>query len=80
MCTGTGLAVDIYDTLKELRRLAQREVKESISGRIKTNRYQSLPGITVEVTSNDKTFKTMTTKYGEFSISLPGPGSFTVRV
>jgi hypothetical protein len=53
---------------------------ESISGRIKTNRYQGLPGIAVEVTSNDKTFKTMTTKYGEFSISLPSPGSFKVRV
>jgi hypothetical protein len=80
MCSGTTLAVDIDESLKELRKLAQREVGESISGRIVTNRYQGLPGITVEVTSNDKTFKTMTTKYGEFSNSLPGPGSFTVRV
>jgi hypothetical protein len=80
MCNGTTLAVDIDESLKELRKLAHREVGESISGRIKTNRYQGLPGIAVEVTSNDKTFKTMTTKYGEFSISLPSPGSFKVRV
>ena len=80
MCRGTTLAVDIDESLKELRKLAHREVEESISGRIKTNRYEGVPGIAVEVTSNDKTFKTMTTKYGEFSISLPSPGSFKVRV
>lgn len=54
MCTGTTLAVDIDDSLKELRKLARREVGESISGLIKTRRYQGLPGIAVEVTSNDK--------------------------
>ncbi|MFZ0063994.1 MAG: carboxypeptidase-like regulatory domain-containing protein [Pyrinomonadaceae bacterium] len=80
MCRGTTLAVDIDESLKELRKLAHREVGESISGFIKTHRYQGLPGIAVEVKSNDKTFKTMTTKYGEFSISLPSPGSFKVRV
>lgn len=80
MCTGTTLAVDIDENLKELRKLAQRENEESISGRIVTNRYTGLPGITVEVTGSDKAFKTMTTKYGEFSLSLPGPGSFKVRV
>jgi len=80
MCTGTTLAFDIDESLTALRKLAHREVGESISGRIKTNRYQGLPGIAVEVTSNDKTFKTMTTKYGEFSFTLPSPGSFKVRV
>ncbi len=80
MCTGTTLAYGIDNTLKALRQLRQRESGESISGRVVTNRYQGLPGITVEVTSNEKTFKAMTTKYGEFSISLPGPGSFKVRV
>ena len=80
MCNGTTLAVDIDESLKELRKLAHREVGESISGLIKMQRYQGLPGIAVEVTSNDKTFKTMTTKYGEFSISLPSPGSYKVRV
>ena len=80
MCRGTTLAVDVEDSLKELRKLTQREVSESISGRIKTNRYHGVPGITVEVTSNDKAFKTTTTKDGKFSISLPAPGSFKVRV
>jgi hypothetical protein len=80
MCTGTTLTVDIDENLKELRKLAHREIGESISGRIKTNRYQGLPGIAVEVSINDKTFKTVTTKYGDFSISLPSPGSFKVRI
>jgi len=79
MCTATTLGVH-DETLKELRKLRQREAGESISGSVKTNRYQGLPGITVEVTSGERTFKTMTTKYGEFSVSLPGPGSFNVRV
>jgi hypothetical protein len=38
MCRRTTLAVDIDESLTELRRLAKREVEESISGRIKTNR------------------------------------------
>ncbi|HUE84002.1 MAG TPA: carboxypeptidase-like regulatory domain-containing protein [Pyrinomonadaceae bacterium] len=80
MCTGTTLAVDIDDSLKELRKLTQREAEESISGRIKTNRYQGLPGIKTEIITKDEIFKTVTTKYGDFSFSLPGPGSFTVRV
>ena len=80
MCTGTTSVGDNDESLSELGKLKQREVGESISGRIKTHRYQGLPGIAVEVTSNDKTFKTMTTKYGNFSISLPTAGSFKVRV
>jgi hypothetical protein len=80
MCRGTTLAYDIDESLKELRKLTQREADESISGRIKTNRYQGLPGIKIEVVSKDETFKTMTTKDGDFSLALPGLGSFTVRV
>ncbi len=74
------MAVDIDEDLEDLRKLTQGEGKESISGRILINRYQGLPGIMVEVASNDKTFKALTTKYGKFSIALPGPDSFKVRV
>ncbi len=80
MCRGTTLAVDIDDSLKELRKLARREIDSSISGRIKTDRYEGLPGITVELKGSDKTFKTMTTKYGKFSFASLAPGSFRVRV
>ena len=80
MCTGTTLAADIDDSLKELRKLTQREGEESISGRIKTHRYQGLPGVKIEVIGKDKTFNTMTTKHGYFSLSVADPGSFTVRV
>ncbi len=80
MCTGTGLADDIDDELKELRKLKQREAGETISGRVVRRRYQGIPGIKVEVTGNDKTFQTLSTDYGDFSVSLPGPGVYKVRV
>jgi hypothetical protein len=80
MCTGTGLAVETDEILSDLRKLANGEVEESISGRIKSSHYQGLPGIKIEVISKDKTFETMSTKWGDFSVSLPGPGFFTVRV
>jgi hypothetical protein len=80
MCTGTTLAGDIEDTSKELRKLAQREAGESISGHIKSQRDQGLPGIKIEVISKDETVKTMTSKNGDFSVSLRGSGFFTVRV
>ena len=79
-CNGTTSAVDIDESLTELRKVARREVGESISGLINSDRYQGLPGITVEVTSSDKTFKTISTKSGQFSISLPNPGAYKVRV
>ena len=77
MCDGSGLAVDI--DLNTLRQLKQRQAPESISGRIVTNRV-GIPGIKIEVTSSDKTFQTVTDKYGDFSLSLPWPGSFKVRI
>ena len=61
MCTGTTLAVYADDRLQELRKLARREAGETISGRIKTHRYQGLPGIKIEVIGKDETFRTMTT-------------------
>ena len=80
MCTGTTLAVDIDESLQELRKLKLRQAQESISGRIKTNQYEGLAGIKIEVSSSDDTFTTMTNKSGNFSLTLPGPGSFRVRV
>ena len=79
MCRGTTLGPD-DDTVKELRKLREREVGESISGRIKTNQYEGVPGISIEVKGNDKTFKTITNKDGNFSISLPTTGPYEVRV
>ena len=76
MCNGGGLAVDIDGALNTLRQLKQRQAPESISGRVKN----AVPGLDIEITSNDKAFKTVTDKWGEFSLSLTGPGSFKVRI
>ncbi len=80
MCTGTGLTLETDEILSDLRKLTKRETGESISGRIKSSTYQGLPGIKIEIISKEKTFETMNTKYGDFSVSLPGPGFFTARV
>ena len=80
MCDGSGLAVNIDGALNTLRQLKQRQAGESISGRVISNRALGLPGIKIELTSNDKTFETLTDKYGDFTFALPGPGSFRVRV
>lgn len=79
MCSGTGL-IGYDEDLTELRKLRQRQADESISGRIVTHRYRGLPGMSIEVIGDGKSSKTMTTKYGDFSVPLPGPGSYTVRV
>ena len=80
-CRGTTLVDDDDEEyLDELRKLRQREVGESIAGRIVTNRYSGLAGIKVEVTNNEQTFTTLTSKDGDFSLSLPSGGSFKVRV
>lgn len=80
MCTGTGEVDGTDDSVKRLRKLRQREVPESISGRIVSNGDIGVPGITVEIIGKDKTLKLTTGEYGEFSISPSGAGSFTVRV
>jgi hypothetical protein len=80
MCTGSRLAYDMDEYFQELRQLKQQQAGESISGRIVINRSMGLPALDIEITSKDKTFKTLTDKYGHFSVSLPGPGSFKVRV
>ena len=80
MCTGTGSAVETDEILNDLRKLAKGEADESISGRIKSSRYQGLPAIKIQLISKDKTFETTSSKWGDFSVSLPGPGFFTVRV
>ena len=73
-----GTSCDIV--FKKGKRYLVYATRENISGRIVTNQVLGLPGLKIEVTGNDKTFQTLTTKYGDFSVSLPEPGSYKVRV
>jgi hypothetical protein len=65
--------------LNYIRTVTQQEAKESISGRLVRNKYEPLPGLKVTVQSGDKTLEAKTDDKGNFSVSLPAPGSYTVR-
>jgi hypothetical protein len=78
-CTRTRELRDAVDDLNYIRTVMQQETRESVLGRIVRNKYEPLPGLKVTVQSRDKTVETKTNEKGDFSESLPGPGSYTVR-
>ena len=43
-------------------------------------KYLPMAGVRVEVWNDKKSFKTRTDEKGDFSVSLPGPGTYTVKV
>ena len=79
-CTRAIELEHAVDDLKYIRALAQQGVKESIAGRVERMKYMPMPGVKVEVRSDKQSFETRTDEKGDFSISLPGPGTYTVRV
>lgn len=78
-CTRTTELKHAIDDLNYIRTVTQQEAKESILGRLVHNKYEPLPGLKVTVQSGDKTFEAKTDDKGDFSVSLPAPGSYTVR-
>ena len=80
MCSGTGPAGELSEAVKELRKLAQGQSEESISGRILRFQYEGLAGIKVEATKAGETFTTVTDNYGYFSLPAVRSGSFDVKV
>ncbi len=78
-CTRTMELKHAIDDLNYIRTVTQQEAKESIHGRLVRNKYESLPGLKVTVQTGDKTFEAKTDEKGDFSVSLPSPGNYTVR-
>ncbi|HWN07691.1 MAG TPA: carboxypeptidase-like regulatory domain-containing protein [Pyrinomonadaceae bacterium] len=78
-CTRTTELKHAIDDLNYIRTVTQQEAKESILGRLLRNKYEPLPGLKVTVQGGDKTLEAKTDQKGDFSVSVPGPGKYTVR-
>ena len=79
-CMGTTGLKHAVDDLNYIRSVTQQQAKESILGRLLHHKYDPIPGIKVTVHGGDKTFEAKTDEKGDFSIAVPGPGNYTVRV
>ena len=79
-CMGTTSLEYAIDDLNYIRTVIQHEAKESILGRLLTNKYDALAGLKVTVNGAGKTFEVKTDDNGDFSVSVPGPGKYVVRV
>ena len=78
-CTRTENLKYADDDLNYIRAVTQQGAKESILGRLLRNKYEPLAGLKVTVQSSEKTFESKTDQKGDFSVSVPGPGNYTVR-
>jgi hypothetical protein len=79
-CTRTSELEHAIDDLNYIRSVTQQEARESILGRVVRNKYESLAALKVIVQGGDKTFEVKTDEKGNFSVPLPAPGNYTVRV
>ena len=78
-CTRTTELKDAMEDLDYIRSVMQQQAKESIMGRLLRTRSERLAGLKVTVQHGDKTWETRTDEEGYFSVSVPGPGKYTVR-
>ncbi|HEX7330559.1 MAG TPA: carboxypeptidase-like regulatory domain-containing protein, partial [Pyrinomonadaceae bacterium] len=79
-CTRTTELRNADEDLTYLRSLAQQGVTESIAGRIARFKYEPMAGIKIEVRKESKSFETTSDEQGNFSFSLAGPGTYTVKL
>jgi hypothetical protein len=78
-CMGTTHLEHATEDLNYIRTVTQQDAKESILGRLLHFRHEPIPGVKVTV-HGDKTLETRTDDKGNFSVPVPGPGTYTVRV
>lgn len=79
-CSRTTSLETAQEDLDYLRKVAHEGAGESVSGQIQLERYQNLPGLRITAEGAGKTLETTTDEEGKFNVSLPGPGTFKVRV
>ena len=78
ICSPGGRVDYAGEALSELRKITTQNVAETISGKVVRQIYQGLPGIKVRVEGNGTTLETTSSKWGQFSFTLPGPGQYKV--
>lgn len=80
VCSGTTDLQFADEDLNYIRSVTQQGVSESIAGRVARMTYEPLAGVKIQVRNEDKSFETTTDKDGNYSVSLTGPGTYTVKV
>jgi len=79
-CTRTTQLHNAVDDLNYIRSLAEQGVAESVAGRVGLSMFEPFIATKIEVRNGNKRFETTTNENGDFSVSLAGPGRYTVRV
>ena len=80
MCMGGGEIEDVEEDLKYIRSVMQQGVTESIVGRVVRGKYTPVTGVKVEVRNENKTFQTTSDENGNYSVSVAGTGTYSVKV
>lgn len=79
-CTRTTEFAHADEDLNYIRSVMQQSAAESVAGRVERLKYEPIPGAKIQVRNGIKTFEATADENGDFSISLPGPGTYTVTL
>ena len=79
-CSRTREAEDADEDLNYIRSLTQQGVPESIAGRVVRSNTKPVAGAKIQVRNENKSFETTPDEKGNFSVSLAGPGRYTVKL
>ena len=79
-CSRTTEVAHAIDDLNYIRSLTQQGATESIAGRIAHGKYDPVAGVKIEVRNQNKRLETTSDEKGDYSVSLPGPGRYTVKL
>ena len=79
-CSRTTELRYAVEDLNYIRSLMQQGATESVSGRIARFRHDPMAGVKIEVRKENKSFETTSDEKGNFSLSLAGPGTYTVKL
>lgn len=80
MCMGGGEVGESEDDLSYIRSVMQQGAAESIAGRVVRGRLEPVAGVKIEVRNGKQTYETSSDQNGNYSVSIPGAGTYSVKV